>query len=485
MIRPWGLFPAAVTLSENGFDLLDLLERPGSGKGGPNLHSTSILTWFTAAVIRLLGQGPALFPFLHLVHLGIFGVGLYGVFRFAQPALGTRQSLLLSGAVMLCPLTLTQAGYLYFDMPVAVCGVWAALAWSRQRLATAVVWSSLAVLIKESGLVVPAALAVAALLENRAPRERAIRAAWLTAFPLLDFALQLGVFIPVEKSSSLKPLPYFDYLRDGIWERLAYLPDLVAIFALFFAAAIARAPQILRALRASPATETSDADSETTRRYALAVLLVTVFVAFYLLVPLTGIEIYLLPRYFVQIVPFLLFGLAVAVGQRFGRRAASVFLATLAIFFALNRNGDFLGIYPPVPGNDMSIAERSAEYRDLLALQRETVAALSALPPDVTVYYGLAEHFMLSHPLLGYADAPPAGGRSVAIDPPPQNYERASDFPMEFYLLHNYAGLGHFELQLLQAHAEAHPRRDVRVVRVFERGPYRATLVHVTPRPKP
>ena len=39
-----GLFPAAITLAGNGFDVAELFGMPGFFQGGPNTHSASLVT---------------------------------------------------------------------------------------------------------------------------------------------------------------------------------------------------------------------------------------------------------------------------------------------------------------------------------------------------------------------------------------------------------------------------------------------------------
>ena len=60
----FSVFPAAITLSENGFDLISLLKMPGYMAGGPNVHANSIITIITAVMISLFGKTKFLFPSL-------------------------------------------------------------------------------------------------------------------------------------------------------------------------------------------------------------------------------------------------------------------------------------------------------------------------------------------------------------------------------------------------------------------------------------
>jgi hypothetical protein len=50
-----GLFPAAITLADNGFDVVELPGMPDYFEGGPNTHSTSPVTFATSVVLRAPG----------------------------------------------------------------------------------------------------------------------------------------------------------------------------------------------------------------------------------------------------------------------------------------------------------------------------------------------------------------------------------------------------------------------------------------------
>ena len=82
-----GLFPSAIVLAENGFDLADLLARPSWTEGGPNIHPFSLPTWLTAAALRVFSNDVWLLGFLHLVHFAIAALVLLGTLRLAAHVL--------------------------------------------------------------------------------------------------------------------------------------------------------------------------------------------------------------------------------------------------------------------------------------------------------------------------------------------------------------------------------------------------------------
>jgi hypothetical protein len=466
-----GLFPSAIVLASNGFDLADLLARPGWSEGGPNVHPFSLPTWLTALALYAISDDLSLLRFLHLVHFAIAACVLLGTFRLACEVVTPGLALALTGSLLLFPLFQVQAGYLYTEMPLAACTVWAVLCAARRRWRGALVWSALACFTKEAGVVVPVALALAAALEPLAARRRFVRVAAFATPPLCVVFLQLVVALPAEAANAYRP-PYGVYAVD-VFRKLAAVPDLAALLAACMLAGLWGGRAAWRAL-----CERGVAPGEAAvgpRVLALSLLAIAGFVGFYALVPLTGAEVYLLPRYYVQIAPFVLLTL-VALAQRVGgRRLAYGLLGVLAGFFVLNRNGVF---YSPVPGNEFSLAERSFEYRELLSAQRRLVDAAAALPAELPVFYGLPEHFLFSYARMGYARTPLGLGHCVWLE---ERYRRGrlSDYPERFAILYDFAGYGGNVFQSLVRQARADPTRRVRS-RVFAEGRYRTVLFLVS-----
>lgn len=470
-----GLFPAAIVLAGNGFDLPDLLSRPGWAHGGPNIHQLSSVTWSTAVVLRLVPERERWLPLLHGIHFALAAGLLLGCYRLGALLLPRPLALATAGVLLLYPLYQTQASCLYMELPLALCSVFALHAAACRHVRTAALWSVLACSVKEAGLVVPVALAVAAALERGSAKERLRRVAWFAVPAGLFVALQLAVAVPVEAVSGVHPAAYGEQLRDAV-RKLQMVPDLVALLFAFAVFAALALPAGLRALRAGAGGCRGD------RARALALLGVGAFAGFYLLVPLTDVEVYVLPRYYLQIAPLLLIACADLAVRLSGSRGASVVLALLALFFAANRHGDLDGVYPSVPGNEFSLAERSAEYRDLLAVQRRLLSAAAALPADLPVLYGLPEHFFLHYPRMGYADGPLPDGHCVWLEPRLRR-ARLADLPERFAILYDFVGYGGRELQSLLRQARADPARRVRITR-FEQGRYRTLLFEVSPAPE-
>ena len=80
-----GLFPPALTF--------ELLGMPGYQEGGPNAHSTSLVTLATAVVLWISGGGTRSFLILHLLHFAGAALALLTLFRLARPMFGSGTSI--------------------------------------------------------------------------------------------------------------------------------------------------------------------------------------------------------------------------------------------------------------------------------------------------------------------------------------------------------------------------------------------------------
>ena len=145
-----GLFPPALTLVENDFDLVELLGMPGYQEGGPNAHSTSLVTFATAVVLWTSGGGTRGFLILHLLHFAGAALALLALFRLARSVFGGVTAVLLCLSVLLHPIFSTQVGYLYMEMPLFLFTVLALLAWTERRFWPAVLWATLAYATKQT-----------------------------------------------------------------------------------------------------------------------------------------------------------------------------------------------------------------------------------------------------------------------------------------------------------------------------------------------
>ena len=485
-----GLFPPALTLAGNGFDLLELLGMPGYQEGGPNVHSTSVVTFATAGVLWMTGGGARAFLVLHLLHFAGAALALMALFRLARPVFGGAVTALLCLSALLHPVFSTQVGYLYMEIPLFLFTVLSLSAWTEQRFWPAVLWATLAFATKETGIIVPATLGLATLLERREASHKVRRVGQIAVFPLL-WTTVVAVLsrIAAGRAEDFSFLPSLDAVFGGIGQYLnrflLNVPDLIVYFAVFFVAGVLCAKPILGALRGEstePAARTHEHEELLVLGYS-GMLIVFFVLLFMVALPAVAGFTVVLPRYYVIILPFLLLWTGYAAKRLLGHRVrspAAVCFLLLAVYFGLNTNGQLypLDIDTEGPGNDPALTERSNAYRRLLALQRNAIRALEELPEGVPVYYGHYEHYLLHYPGLGYSNGPLSNGHNFSVESLAELI-RGEPMPPCLYALFNYPWLGGEKILGLIRFAETTPGLSAEIVQEFRDGRYVIILARI------
>jgi len=489
-----GLFPAAFTLAGNGFDLIGLLQMPAYAAGGPNTHSTSLVTLLTGVVLALFGGGSKGFVILHLLHFGVAAVAIVTLFRFARPVFGPIATGLLCLSVLLYPVFSVQVGSMYMEIPLFLCAVSALLAWVHGRFWLAVMWSTLAIAVKEPGIIVPATLLLAAMLENRNLTTR-IKRMFLIAIPpaiWVGLTFILGMIAKSSGADQPSVIESFRAVFGGFAHFLHYLnrflfnvPDLLVFIVVFLVAAAALSRDIVEALRQEPSDPLSrETDQQARQVLGLSGILISCFLLlFFVVLPVAVHFTIVLPRYYVVILPFLLLWAGYAVQRLVGERCRSPAIACfalLAVIFGLNSDGRFYpsDIDTEGPGNDPPLIERSNSVFRFNSIQREAMEYLETLPEGIPVYYGHYEHYLFSYPELGYASAPFSDGHSLSLETLDDSQGRIK-FPPCAYFLYNYPWLGGAYILKLLRYVDSREDLSSEVVRVFTSGRYRITLIRV------
>ena len=466
--------PAAITLSKNGFNLSELLGQPTYHQGGPNTHAASSITCLFAAIYWLLGDSAALYPLMHLLEFSIAAAGIAAAFQLARPLLGDALTYLFCAAVLTCPAFLAQAGCLYLEIPLLTCTIGALTAWASGRRGMAAFLAVLACSVKETGFAAAAALGVAALLERGAWKSRLVGAGGILAPAATTVLVKMSVVRPAVAVDYRQPeLAYF--LRYHVAERIVQAPDLCCFLVLFMLASAWQCRREWRSLRAIGFSNADRPNAEAPQ-FGLACLVAWALLGILAATPLVG-ELYVLPRYFVQILPCVLLVLVDSLRRMAGARAACAATALAAMVFLANRYG---ALYPENPVNDGAVAERSLEYGDLLEAQRMAIKSLEKLPADMPIFYGYPEHFMSGYPEMRFVERRPANGHCIFLQAPYRN-GRLADFPERFYVLVDYGALGGRQIQSLVLQA-ARAGWRVKKAADVRRGRYRVMLVELRAR---
>jgi hypothetical protein len=328
----------------------------------------------------------------------------------------------------------------------------------------AAAWAFAAAMIKPSGVIVAGALAALAVVERRTLRTKLTGALLLLGPALVPVFAEM--IVKQAPGQSLFPdNPGFRaYLVDHLWRFLRFIPDAAAIMGAAMLVALARLRGWIQSPR-SPSVE------------RLCDALVLVFAGFFLLTPpLTGYLVYVLPRYFAFVLPFALIGLGAAVRRRLGDKTVLAGLAALALFFALNHAGR---LYPATVDNEYSVAERSTESRDVVALRREVLRFAVENARGRPLVVSLFDWFHLRHPVLGYVDEAAPGLLCHAVDPDLRTGGLGA-WPEEFVLVRTFDGN---RTAAVNALLQQLWRRDPGSLRTreFQRGRFRMAVIEVRP----
>ena len=370
----WALYPAASYLADNGFDYPGLLAEPTGAELGPNTnHTLSITVLLTALAIRMLGNGAL--PFMHIMMLALAVaavMGAYRFFRFTQPA---RQAGVLAGLTGLIPVASAQMGLVYVDVPVWAATVWAAaFVIDRDRLPHASLMAVLAAASKASGVITAAALGIFVIANSRS-----IRRAAAVAGPGIAVA---SVHLVAGSANRSAPL------ASGVleqWDRglasLLAMPAVLALVVLAIGSLV---------LRPNP-TDRSD---------VLAWIFSGAFIATYLAGPVIGVDVPLLSRHWIQVIPFLLYA-AWRLIERYGRPIQLGFATALLVWSVGSANGRW---HPSTDLNIEVFQERTSVVYDMIELRSEVIAAAELM--ELPTYTSLNTWFRAQNPDAGFVDDP-------------------------------------------------------------------------------
>lgn len=459
-----GVFAPAVYLFRHDFDLFGLLGQPGWMDGGPNVHTLSIWTWIVAGCLRLTRDAQTAFVLLHLLTWLLTAAAGLCLYRLARLLLAPPLALLTCLLTFFLPVVFVQTGYIYLEIPLALCTLAALLAWCHGRQWQAVLLCALGVAIKTTMLAPIAALMVAAALARSPARRRLLILAALLLAPAAR--LLIGELAGRPRGSPWD-MSFGQHLVDLLRHKLMTVPD---VYALLLAAPLVglwRWRNLRFGLRAPAGADGGAARVALTR--ALTVGTVAMFLLALLTLPLSGKSAPFLPRYAVMILPLAVLAVVDFAAWRLPQR--QVVAATLAAIClcVLNLDGRF---YRP-DHSSFAVVERSMQYRHYLRVQQLGLRALADRPVATPAWFCRADAFLAADPLVGYVDAPlPQAHNVLAL---PFSRWHLADYPEHFYLLQTNPWHGGEQIKRTLAEAHADPSWRVQTTE-FRSGGFRSAL---------
>ena len=458
-----GVFPPAVFLLENGFDLALLMQQPDWWQGGPNVHSLSLFTWLVAATMALTRDPQVTLLALHgatylLTALSLWWYSrLLGAMEIDPPTANLAALVLL-----LCPLVLVQAERLYTEIPLMACHVGSALLLCRNRQVAAALVALAALAIKMTAVALVAGLALVLLLGIR----RNLKAG-LAALVVLLLGSGLILLLPFLLGSVPAGAGGWgdpDLLMTHLALRLESIADITLVMKLALAAAL-----FLplwwgfrgRGKHHYPAWLLP----------AMLVLLVPVLFSAGVIVGAFRGNLFL-PRYLVAVIPLAMASVVLLGRELLPRWVLLSGLSLCAIYFVLNHQGRY---YPP-NHDSFSVVERSHAYRAFNRVKARALDAIGKRQSSMPAYVTREIHYMNSSRYMGYADPVHAHVYGIFVEP---HRSRSLDaYPARFMLVKGSRIHGGKVIDRLVAAARASPRYQVSEER-FESAGFAASVFSI------
>lgn len=482
-----GVFSPAIYLYEHGYDLLGLLKLHGYLQGGPNVHSLSIITWLTAFFMDLFGGKPSQFLLaLHMVNIFLGGGVISLAFSLVRRVSDIKSAFVVALLLMVSPLLGVQISYVYMEVAGCIFALLSFYCLVWKKVWCAVIFALMALSVKSLGLVVVAAVGFFVMLDSY---KLGITWCWqrlsvlMVPAGLLEYArFSFGHGEKLELTTE----SYSDYLYQ-IYSRLCDIPDLKILIGLFFLVSFCVLFKFnLFSVKGIKIFFSEKLEEELVRFYLAGISIVFLFFCFVIFVPLSGSKFFPLTRYYVWVLPALISLVVVFFSGLLRNRSSNLkfsAVAILVLYFFVSKDGL---LYPGFNSGTSSFSrlERSFEYLDFYKLQEEGVKLVAEEFPDEIVYVTRGEYYMLSSPLMGYADIVPENVRFLLAD---ENVRKSlADYPDRFLLLdtnsNGYHGQG--LLYSIVTSAQNKEEYDVVVLRRFNIFSYSGQVISVTRRNK-
>lgn len=398
----WAVLPGGLWLSDNGFNILGLAKQPLHFEFGPGTYALAPVTWMTGIVATFARSTSVFLVSLRLVHMAIGAVGLREVYRFARPVWSPTASVVLVVVTALVPVMNAQLGFMYLEIPIFTTGMLAINAGLAGRWGTATFWGALATSFKASGILPLGAIVSAGFMAQRTMES--FRRSVLVVLPAMAIGL-IPVLLDKFVAMSERDLGHLLWVS---WLQIFRIPELA--IGLLFIVLFGVLP------------DRSDRSSEPDVRLRLDTLssLILMFIGFYLFALSFVVRTFFLPRYFIMIVPFVLFAAWEVGARRFGPRVAAVATGLLVVSMIINMSSTYL-----LDPNEVTTVglESSNAYAESLLLTNTILDR--ALQTGDPVYLSNNLWFRTQYPRLGYVEVVPENAHLLTElnqDDPPDTF---------------------------------------------------------------
>ncbi|WP_272992542.1 hypothetical protein [Porticoccus hydrocarbonoclasticus] len=485
-----GVFAPAIYLYETGFDFRALLNEPGFPQAGPNVHVYSPITFVTAAVMWLFDGGRApVYLSLHLIQFALTAMLLTVVFSLSRTVFGVFTALLITVAVVLFPPFLIQSRYMYMEIGGSLCVILAFSNWVKKNYFWSAIAAIGACIVKSFGLPVAVCLALLFMFEKG---EKAKRFTYILMMVVLGAGVELLRWMQGTNMAPANNTNYIGYLIHQFHSRLTQTPDFYLILLFLIIGGWWYLLKNGSALKGKFVLEGQEVgDIETGKRVLLGgILMVSAFVGFIGVVPLSGMGFYPLTRYYIWIWPVMVITLVALIscgsggswrknkkdGYAIKLFVNVVVLAMIGLFWC-NKAGE----YYPNYGKDItafSIAERSMEYISFNEMQSSLLRSAENIN-DQDVYLNLFDTYYASSPIMGYIDDYKENFRNILTYH--NNQADLSEYPDNFALvLSNISHGGQYMSALIYQALKAPDKYEVKILDNYNIDGFTGSIVGIS-----
>ncbi len=421
-----GVFPPAIFLYENNFNILELVQLPGWWQGGPNVHSLSLWTWLIAIVMTITQNAQATFFIIHSITFLLCAYAISTLVRtLVLMDIKPYLAILAGLTLLLTPMVLVQIGYMYTEAPVMALSVLAWASWYHHREGQAVALAVIAISIKATGLIIGLCLMPLLIfrLIDSFTKKRLIL---LISIPIFYYA-HSALFGWLGGKNNVPDMPWgnSEVVMNGLFSRVNYAIDLKSLVG---AGIIASILYILYHWYQSKKIIPLHQFYQTCLKDG------TPFIAIcYLFVFILGIfystfqgDLFLY-RYIAPMIPFTIITLTlIALSLRIqGIMATIAFFACCVSIY--NHNGALYN-----PSGAFSMVESSHAYKDYLLAQKTIIDQIQELNDETPIYVSREIDYMTSSPMMGYLD--PLKPNVFGFYKDEYSGMYIEDFPPEYYV---------------------------------------------------
>lgn len=391
-----GVFPPAIFLYENNFDLMQLIQLTGWRQGGPNVYSLSLWSWLIAVIMTTTQNPVTTYFIVHSLTFAICALAISHLVRtLALMGINTYLALLAGLLLFSVPLVSVQIGYMYTESPVMALSILAWVSWYHRRETLAVLITCVAISIKATGLIIGLCLLPLLLLRllDKFSLKRLLLIIVIPSFYL--FSSTLYSFLGGRDNSVEMPWGDLASILTSLQSRVVHALDVTYLIGIGLLAAILYT--LLQWKRSGRLIPLSKLYRECVENGSACIAILFPFVFILGVLIRVYLGDFFLYRYLIPILPFTIITILLFAKSFRIQGVVAITLTAVCALFIYNHNGT---LYRPT--SIFSIEEHSHAYQGFVDAQKSVVEQISLLGNSTPIYVSREVNYMTSHPMMGY-----------------------------------------------------------------------------------